>query len=322
MKQAKLAAVFLGLISIVTPTAAHAELPEPVRAMIAKVQETSDLNAMQVLIDLTDETFPGNSDELNAIMAEFRQRVEAEQAAAKLVEEAEKEQEIRDAGLFDNWAGKGELGGFRSTGNSSNTGITASLNLNREGIDWRHKLTGRVDYQRSNGATTRERFFAAYEPNYTISDRLFIYGLAQYERDRFRGFDARYAISGGVGYQFIDESNLKLSAKAGPAFRVVDFTTGERESRIAALFGIDFDWDITDRLKVTHDTNAVAETGGTATVIIDSSNTSLDLVTGLNAKVSDSLTARFSYSIEYDSNPPAGSVKTDTLSRATLIYGF
>ena len=97
---------------------------------------------------------------------------------------------------------------------------------------------------------------------------------------------------------------------------------GRNDSRIAGLIGLDFDWAITDRLKLTQDTNAVAETGGSAIAIIDSQNTTLDLVTGLNAKINSSLSARFSYAVEYNSNPPPGAVQTDTLSRVTLIYDF
>ena len=84
----------------------------------------------------------------------------------------------------------------------------------------------------------------------------------------------------------------------------------------------DFDWRLSDSLKLTQDANATAETGGEAVVIVDGSNTSLSVITGLEAGLSDSLTARVSYSVEYDSNPPDGSVSTDTLTRFTLIYGF
>ena len=301
-----------------TPSAAQAELPEPVRAMIEAAISNGDPEAVKTVADLARQTNPEDVAEIDAIMAAF----DAEQTQLAQQEAEAAEQAIRTAGLFDNWSGKGELGGFRATGNSSNTGVTATITLKRTGIDWSHKLRGLVDYQRNNGVTSREQYSFVYEPNYKFSDRVFVYGLAQYERDRFQGFSGRYAVSAGIGYQIIDESNLQLSAKAGPAYRVTEFVTGETESRIAGLFGVDFDWDITDRLTLTHDTNAVAETGGSATVIVDSNNTSLDLVTGLNAKISDKLTARLSYAIEYDTNPPIGSVGTDTLSRATLIYGF
>lgn len=300
------------------PTSAVAEIPDPVRAMIDAAIESGDADAVATVIDLARQTNPDDVAELDAIQAEF-DLAQQETAAANAAAE---EEAIRTAGIFENWSGKGELGAFRATGNSSNTGITASLSLKREGIDWIHKVRGRADYQRNNGVTSREQYSFAYEPNYSLSERLFLYGLAQYERDRFQGFSARYAVSGGVGYQVIDKPDLQLSVKAGPAYRVTEFVNGDSESRIAGLIGADFDWSITDRLTFTHDTNAVAETGGAATIIIDSSNTSIDLVTGLNAKINDSLTARFSYAVEYDSDPPAGAVQTDTLSRMTLIYGF
>lgn len=304
--------------TLFTATPAFAEIPAPVRALIEAALETGDKAKVRTIIELARTTNPADAQELDAILAEF----ETQLAAAAKAEEAAKIAEIRSAGFLENWSGKGELGAFQSTGNADNTGVTASLALKKTGLNWKHKLTGRADYQETEGVVTREQFFAAYEPNLKINDRLFAYALAQYERDRFQGFSARYAVSGGIGYTIIDESDLQLSAKAGPAYRITQFVNGASESRIAGLIGIDFDWDITERLKLTHDTNAVAETGGSATIIVDSNNTSLNLATGLNAKISDRVSARVSYTIEYDSNPPAGAVQTDTLSRITLIYDF
>lgn len=303
---------------LVTHGAAGAALPEPVRAMIDAAIATGDEGKVRTVAELARVTNPADVAEIDAMLAEF----ETALAARKEAEAAAKEAKIRSAGLFGNWSGKGEFGAFRATGNSSNTGITAGFAVAREGIDWRHNLTGRLDYQRANGVTTREQFLARYEPNVKISDRFYAYALAQYERDRFQGLSGRYAISGGIGYQALKKDDVQLALKVGPAYRVTDFVDGRVESRIAGLIGVDFDWRITDRLKLTQDTNAVAEAGGAAIAIIDSRNTSIDLVTGLNATISSKLTARFSYAIEYDSNPPPGAVQTDTLSRVTLVYDF
>ena len=299
-------------------TPAMAEIPEPVRAMIDAALATGDESKVRTVIELAKTTNPDDTAELDSILAAF----ETDLAAAAAAEAAAKEAEIRSAGWLDGWSGKGELGAFQSTGNADNTGVTASLSLKKTGINSTHKLTGRADYQETEGTVTREQYFAAYEPNLKLNDRLFAYALAQYERDRFQGFSARYAVSGGLGYTIIDGDSIQLSAKAGSAYRVTEFVNGASESRIAGLLGIDFDWDITERMKLTHDTNAVAETGGSATIIVDGSNTSLNLATGLNAKISDRVSARVSYTIEYDSNPPVGAVQTDTLSRITLIYDF
>lgn len=297
---------------------ALAELPQPVRAMIEAAIATGDEGKVRIVADIARTTNPDDIAAIDALIADFT----ASLAARKAAEAEAKQIALRQASLLENWSGRGELGGFRATGNSSNTGFTAGLTLERQGIAWRHRLTGRADYQRANGVTTREQFLGRYEPNINVSDRFYIYALAQYERDRFQGFSGRYALSGGMGYQAIKANALQLSLKAGPAYRVTQFVDGREESRIAGLLALDFDWQITERLKLTQDTNAVAETGGTAVAIIDSRNTSIDLTTGLDATIAKSLKARFSYAVEYDSNPPPGAVQTDTLSRVTLIYDF
>lgn len=306
------------VLAVAIPAPAFAALPEPVRALIDAAFATGDDDKVRTIIDLARTTNPADAAELDAIAIAW----EAEAAANAAAAAAAEHDVIRSAGLFANWTGKGELGAFMATGNTDNSGVTTSLTTERTGIDWRHKLTGRVDYQRTNGVTTREQFLGRYEPNFNVSERFYVYALAQYERDRFQGFSGRYAVSGGIGYQALKKDDIQLSMKVGPAYRVIEFVDGRTESRIAGLVGIDFDWSITDRLKLTQDTNAVAETGGSAIAIIDSRNTSLDLVTGLNAKINSSLSARLSYAIEYNSNPPPGAVQTDTLSRMTLIYDF
>ncbi len=297
---------------------AHAELPEPVRAMIDAAIATGDADTVNAVVQVARTTNPDDLEEIDALFSEFQ----SEQEELALAETEAAELAIRRAGFFDNWGGEGQIGAFQSSGNTDSLGLTAQVALEREGIDWDHNLRFAADYRRNNGATDREQFTAAYEPHYKVSDRLFVYGLAQFERDRFQGFSARYAMSGGLGYRVIDGERLRLAVKAGPAWRATEFVNGLSESSIAALAGLDFDWTITDRLKITQDTNAVAEAGGSAVAIIDSNNTSINLVTGLEGKISDRLTTRLSYTIEYDSNPPAGSVSTDTLTRFTLVYGF
>lgn len=309
-------AIAAALASAATP--ALAELPGPVRAMIEAAIATGDEAKVRTVADLARQTNPADTAEIDALVAGFDTAL----AARRQAEEEAKLAALREADLFDNWSGRGELGGFRSTGNTSNTGFTAGLSLERQGIKWRHRLTGRADYQRASGVTTREQFLARYEPNVNVSDNFYVYALAQYERDRFQGYTARYAISGGMGYQAIKGKDVQLSLKAGPAYRVTQFTDGRSEDRIAGLLALDFDWQITERLKLTQDTNAVAETGGSAIAIIDSRNTSIDLVTGLDAAIAKKLKARVSYAVEYDSNPAPGAVQTDTLSRVTLIYDF
>lgn len=300
-KTALFAALFL------TPTAALADLPMPVRAMIDAAIETGDEAKVRTVIELAQATNPDEADELNLILADFEQELDRKARLAEAAEEAQ----IRSAGLLDNWSGKGELGAFMSSGNADNTGATVSLALTKDGINWRHKLAARADYQRSEGVTTREQFLASYELNYKLSDRLYAYGLTQYERDRFQGFAARYSASGGLGYDVLT-AGPTLSVKAGPAWRRTELIAGTTTSNIAGLAAADFDWELSDKLSFTQDASAFIQSGS-STLVSD---------TGLQASISDAVSVRLSYTLEHDTDPPAGAVKTDTLSRITVIYGF
>ena len=305
-------------LAFLLATPVHAQLAQPVRDMIEAAIATGDADTAKAVVDVARTTNPQDVAEIDAMFGNF-QSAQAEEAAAAAAAE---ELAVREAGLFDNWSGEGQIGFFQSSGNTDSMGLTAQIALNREGINWEHKFRAAADFRRNNGATDREQFMAVYEPRYQINDRLFAYALGQYERDRFQGFSGRYSFSGGLGYRVIDNDALRLSVKAGPAWRKTQFVNGTSESNIAALAGLDFDWRISDRIKLTQDTNAVADAGGSAVAIVDSNNVTLNFVTGLEGKISDSLTARLSYTVEYDSNPPAGAVSTDTLTRFTLVYGF
>ena len=316
MKMLRLLLPVLALALV--PSAAYAELPAAARTMIENAIATGDAAKVDAVISVARSSFPDDAAEIDALESGWKTAKAERDAAAEEARLAK----IENAGMFELWKGEGELGGFQSSGNTDSVGVAASLKLKREGIDWSHRLQGRVDYQRQNGTTSREQYLFSYEPRWQFNDRMFVYGLAQFESDKIQGFSGRYAASGGVGYKLVDSGDLSLSVKAGPAYRVTEYTDGRTESRIAALAGLDFDWKIFERLTFSQDANALAETGGEAQLIVDGSNTSLTFVSGLDFKVSNRLRSRLSYQLDYDSNPPVGKVSTDTLTRATLIYGF
>jgi len=92
------------------------------------------------------------------------------------------------------------------------------------------------------------------------------------------------------------------------------------------LVGLDLDWKISDNLKFSQDTGGTyasdAQGFTSASAVIDSDNISFAATSAFDAKLLGALSARFSYTIEHETNPPVGRIKTDTLSRATLVYDF
>ena len=304
----RLTCLLLPLFAATIATSAAAELPAGVRAMADAALETGKPDTVRTVIGLARQTNPDDAAELDALLAEFEQ----EQARVAAKAAANREQEIRQASLFDNWSGSGQLGAIRSTGNSSNTGVTAGLNLNRRGIDWSHKFAAQIDYQRANGQTTREQYQISYEPNYELSSDFYTYALGQYERDLFQGFSARYSVSGGLGYHVLKTDSMTLNLQAGPAWRRAERTDGSSESDLSGFLSADYDWRISENLKLSQDLRA----------FLQSSNSTLSSTTGLQAKVASNFSVGLNYSVEIDTDPPLGAVQTDTLSRVTLIYDF
>ncbi|GAB5484854.1 MAG: DUF481 domain-containing protein [Parasphingorhabdus sp.] len=306
----------LAAAGIVSP--AQAALPEPVKAMIEAAIASGKDAEVKSVVKFAKVANPDDVAEIDAMLAAYTAK--KTQLAA-----AEKKAKM-EAPFFENWTGEGELGGFRNTGNSSNVGISGGIKLAKDAVDWRLKFRARADYQRSNGVTSREQYAAALEPEYKIDDRLFIYGLAQYDRDRFQGFSSRYTVSGGIGYTVIKEKDIFLDVKAGPAWRLTEFTEGGSDSSIAGLIGLDLGWQIAKNLKLTQGAGATlasdAQSLTSANVIFSSGTNTLTATTGLDAKINGKLSARLSYAIEHETNPPDGREKTDTLSRATLVYDF
>lgn len=293
-------------VSIASPAAA--QLPDGVQAMIDAALETGDPETVRTVIGLARQTNPDEAEQLDSMLADF----EEEQATLAAEAEAIRETEIRQAGLFDNWSGSGQLGAFRSTGNSSNTGITAGLNLDRKGIDWSHKFAAQIDYQRNNGQTTREQYQISYEPNYELSSDFYAYALGQYERDLFQGFSARYSASGGIGYHILETDSMTLNLQGGPAWRRTERTDGSTESDLSGFLSADYNWRISQSLKLSQKVKT----------FLQSSNSTISSTTGLQAKVASNFSVGLNYSIEIDTDPPPGATKTDTLSRVTIIYDF
>lgn len=283
-------------------------LAEPVREMLAAIMKTEDVKAVETVVNLAIQTNPYDKDEIRAMHRAYLDR------NARLLADRSKaeEERIRHAGVLQLWKGQVEAGAFRGTGNTSNFGFTGGIKLERKGIDWEHAVQLKADYQKDGGTVTREQYFAAYQPRYTLGDGIFAYGRTQFEKDRIQGYEGRSTLSGGFGYRAIKQPRTTLSFEAGPALRHTVYVNAPNETTWSALGSLDFDWIVSPTLKVTQDASAY----------VGSDNNTFTSLTGLEAGMARGLKARLSYSIEHETSPPLGALKTDTISRFSLVYGF
>ncbi|MCJ8191808.1 DUF481 domain-containing protein [Sphingomicrobium aestuariivivum] len=298
----------LALAGIATTTPLGAAPPEGVATLVERAAESGDKAKLDTVIALAREAYPDERLALDSLEAEARARL-AEITAAK---ESERLATLRNGSFLDHWSGRGELGGYHATGSSEESGLSAGLKLQREGVDWRHRFRLHVDWRTANDETTREQLIAGYEPQYDVTDRLFTYGLVEAERDRTQGIDSRISLSGGAGYRLFDRKGLNWSFKAGPAWRRTDWLEQEDTQRLAGLAATTLTAAIGPRLSFTQDADAFLQADGST----------FRSETGLEADLGGNLLARLAFRVDHESDPPLDRPGTDTLSRITIVYDF
>jgi putative salt-induced outer membrane protein len=278
-------------------------LAEPIPPAVAAMLDAAaaDPAQLKVVAEIAKKTNPASVAEIDAKLVAY--------SAARAVEQQAK---LASQGFFEGWTGNGELGGFVSSGNTSNRGAAVGVTLGKETRRWKHDLRGLVDYQQDNGTTSRERWFAGYEGNYKFSERAFIVATLSWERDRFSGFSRRFSEGLGLGYKLLAGPKVALAVDGGPALRQTAFTNGATDNAFALRAGLNGKVQFNPNLALTE----------TATFYYDSFNTSVLSLTALTARLSGALSARASFQLNRESNPPAGRKAADTVSRFTIVYAF
>ncbi|MCI4589146.1 DUF481 domain-containing protein [Sphingobium sp. BYY-5] len=297
------APLFLLSLLCATPAIATDDVPLPptVREMLEAAIANGNETDIATVAKIARQTNPESSSEIQRMVASWKERTKATHDTL-----------IREASFGDLWTGRVEAGGFRSTGSTSEIGISVNATVSRIGLQWTHKLTASADYRRANGITSRERYFGSYEPRYEFDSRGFAYGLTQFERDTSIGYDERYTESIGVGYKLIMSKPLDLSVDIGPSVRHAKYLTGERETKLGVRGSMGLAWRASPTLTIKQSAAGYAE----------SEVYTLNSLTSIETKVATRWSAALSYNVQYESETLLSARDFDTLSRLTLTYDF
>lgn len=288
------------------------ELSPAIRALAAAAHQRDDVATLKSIFRLARETSPQALAQIEALEDQY------DHERAEKLAEAERQRiaQLTAASLLDNWKGEVELGGSRSTGNTESVALFGSVRFTREGLAWTHSVGGRIDFQQSDDRTVADRLRIDWQPGYKMRDGLFLYGLGQYERDRFLGFAHRFTLSTGFGFTVLSRPDMRLDLLGGPALRHTIFTDdySDEGSKTAAVgrASLAFRWQITPTLKFAQN----------AAVYFEEDRNNMLSTSALETQLIGNLKARLSYDLQYEKNDLIGRKPLDTTSRATLVYSF
>ena len=251
-------------------------------------------------------TYPAGGAQIDALAAENA----AKTAERKAADARAKADALAAATFLDNWKGEADLGGSYSSGNGNALSVYGAIKLNKEGLRWRHAITGRIDYAKSSGTLSTDKDTAAYQPQYKINDRLYAYGLGQFDRDQILGLRWRFTES--TGYTVLPGTSLHLDLEAGPALRETRYVGDGRVTRVAGRGSVNFLWKPNANIQLTE----------VSAVFFESDNANITSTTALDTKLFGPLKVRLSYNLTYEQDTPTVAKSFDTITTASIVYSF
>jgi putative salt-induced outer membrane protein len=160
-----------------------------------------------------------------------------------------------------------------------------------------------------------------------ISERVYLYGLGEYEDDRFSGFDYQITEGAGLGYKVFDTPVFKLNLEGGPSVQHSKVSaTQDLENELLARLAVELEWNVSDSVSFTNETSMLLSSDRVEIVTDGDAGIGNEQTVGnlsaLDIKIISNLSARLSYEVRYRSNPPVGTSTTTSLAKFMMVQSF
>ncbi len=218
------------------------------------------------------------------------------------------------------WSGKVAIGYLAVSGNTESTTFSGDAEVNWDGERWHHQLLGTTLGKSEDKQTTAEAYKAAYQGKFDMSERTYLFGLLDYNKDRFSSYSDQFFETLGLGQRVLKidkhELNIELGAGASQSTLLEDLPGGgtletdvnEATYRISG----DYKWAISENAEFRQKLSATS----------GSNNTYTESVTELSAGIIGSLSTVLGYIVKHNSDVTVGKDKIDTFASISLEYVF
>lgn len=225
-----------------------------------------------------------------------------------------------DAALAQ-WAAKAEAGVVAARGNTHTDSANLKADVSRTFVKWKHALGFTGVYASDRTGTTGQRWEGRGQTDYAFNEQGYSFASGRYEEDRFSGFDYQATLGSGLGWRFFDTPQTKLEAQLGVGYKMFKARASIAADGITPIPATREEDGIAQG-KVTFE-RALSETSRLFEKFLVESgaeNTFMQNDLSLEVKIVSSLALAIGYSVRYNTAPPAGFGKTDTLTTLNLVY--
>ena len=210
------------------------------------------------------------------------------------------------------WSGNAGLGYLATSGNSDNTSVNGLFQLSYDLASWHHTFDAQAIGNVSNEVTTAEAYQAGFKSKYDFTEHDYIFGLVDWNKDRFSGYVMQTSEAVGYGRRLMNTDTQVLNVELGIGAKQADLFDGTSQSGAIGRAATDYLWKFSETAAFTQ--LLAVESG--------SGNTYIESISAITAKLMESLALSVSYTVKNNSDVPIGREKTDTFTALSLTYDF
>lgn len=227
-----------------------------------------------------------------------------------------------DAAEDPKWTGSANVGAVLNSGNTESVAIAASIDAELRREKDRHSFGLYWNYAENDDSTTgvtsitERKAGGDYQYDYFINEKTFYLATAGAKTDSLALLDLRWYAGVGVGRQFHEEEDLKLSGDISLIYLEESYKVSADDSEgVAARLSASY-------FKRLSETTVIEINGEIAPSLKDSEDIYGRLDTRIKVDVNENLFAQLQWIIDWDNSPASGTDRTDQQILATLGWGF
>ncbi len=234
----------------------------------------------------------------------------------------------KGAEVPDGWSGSLAAGYVATSGNSDNSTANLQGEVKLDQGRWHHSALATGLGSSADNDSTAEAYKAQLKSKYDLNDTIYLFGLAEYNKDRFSAYDHQIFEAAGLGWRVYRSTTQELNLEAGVGATQsklaqldvcgVDpdppcLTSSERDAGgFIGRLGADYHWHLSETALFSQKLSST----------IGSDNTYLESLTELQANVVGNLALVLGYLVKYNTDVPAEVDDTDTQTSISLKYTF
>jgi putative salt-induced outer membrane protein len=220
---------------------------------------------------------------------------------------------VSAAAQAGDWKGEAGAGLLSTSGNSETESFNGKFILDWTQAPWKNAFTAVALNSGDEEGRTAERYSVGNKLDYSFTEVDYVFGAVDWEKDLFGGIRERTAETVGYGRHVLTGPEHLLDLEIGGGARQTEQQdTGEKDNEAIGRIGGKYIWTLSE-------TSLFAQS-----IKVESgrSNTFTESITELKLSIVGNLFASLSFTARNNSDVPADTKKTDTVSAVSLSYAF